>query len=110
MVFTLNLLDQIQTENAEWAERNFPGKCDNNTAFMGMVEELGELSHVRLKTYQGIRQVDPELERDAIGDLLIYMLHYCTTKDWKLSDILIETWTTVKCRDWIAFPKDGVSE
>lgn len=103
-------LDEMQTENAEWVEQNFPGKCDNNTAFMGMVEELGELSHVRLKTYQGIRAIDPEAERDAVGDLAIYMLHYCHTKGWSLQEIIEETWNEVKKRDWIKFPKNGLSE
>lgn len=103
-------LDTIQEANAKWVEANFPGKCDENTAFMGMVEELGELSHARLKGYQGIRAIDRFAERDAMGDLLIYALHYCTTKGWMLSEIIEETWDDVKTRDWIKYPKNGRTE
>lgn len=103
-------LDKIQVENEEWVERNFPGKCDENTAFMGMVEELGELSHARLKAYQGIRNIDGFAEWDAMGDLLIYALYYCTTKGWSMFDVINQTWYEVKKRDWIKYPKNGRTE
>lgn len=103
-------LDKVQTENAEWVTRNFNGKNDDTTSFMGMVEELGELAHVRLKRQQGIRAIQAYAEEDAIGDLAIYMLHYCTTRGWKLSQIIDYVWNQVKQRDWVAFPRNGVDE
>src|SRR3990167_4220658 len=109
----LKTLDQIQQEQKRWAEHNFP-TATREHAFLGMVEELGELAHVRLKLSQKIREgtLDdtPALEKDAIGDLLIFTMHYCNLSGWKISEILQETWDEVGSRDWVTFPKNGVSE
>ncbi len=102
-------LDVIQKEQYVWAKNNFANNQNADTAFMGMVEELGELAHSRLKAYQGIRAIDVSAEKDAIGDLLIYLLNYCSTKNWFVSDILQETWNEVKQRDWVKYPTNGVS-
>lgn len=103
-------LDAIQEENARWVERNFPGNNDSNTAFTGMVEELGELAHARLKAQQGIREIAEDAEYDALGDLSIYLLHYCSTKGLRLSDIIQSVWHKVRQRDWVKYPKDGLRE
>ena len=67
-------LSEVQWEQKSWEQHNFPNKIWQH-AFMGMVEELGELSHALLKQEQGIRGDKNELEllaKDAIGDLLIF--------------------------------------
>lgn len=67
---------QLIEEHSEWEARNFPNvhilEC-----CMGVQEELGELTHHRLKREQGIRGSAREHfagERDAIGDMTIYLL------------------------------------
>lgn len=65
----------------EWAARNFPnshgGEGAPGDSIIGVVEELGELAHAHLKLKQGIRGTPEEhLEnaRDALGDLMIYLM------------------------------------
>jgi len=94
-------LNRIQAEHKIWVDRNFPNAPDYHS-LIGAMEELGELSHAWLKREQGIRgnQHDEEA-RDAIGDIFIYLLHFCTSNRWLISDIIRETWALVQKRDWI---------
>jgi NTP pyrophosphatase (non-canonical NTP hydrolase) len=102
---------RLQESVAEWSRRNFtdqsPGDC-----FEGMVEETGELAHARLKARQGIRGTKDEheaAERDAIGDLLIYMADYCQRRGFELQEIVEDTWEIVSQRDWTANKETGVA-
>lgn len=105
-------IKEIQWEQRAWAEHNF-GTRDATHALLGVSEEVGELSHAHLKMLQGIR-ITPELfqakARDAIGDIIIFLMDYCNAKGWELEDIVQETWNQVKWRDWKRFPKNGVTE
>lgn len=105
------LISRLQHEHRDWVEHNFPHN-DPDQAFHGIVEEVGELAHVRLKTRQGIREgLDPitaaELEADAIGDLFIYMMSYANARHLDLEYIILNTWDKVKRRDWQANPQTG---
>ena len=79
-------LNEIQSELKVWTEYNF-GKQTPEIPILGMIEELGELSHAILKEKQGIRQSDFLADKkDAIADLTIYALNYlnainCIYKD-----------------------------
>ena len=102
----------VQEQNCKWVAHNFPGQTWHQH-FMGMVEELGELSHALLKQDQGIRGRwgDHEEEaKDAVGDLFIFALSLCNSRGWSLEQIIQDTWTQVQRRDWIAFPIDGVTK
>ena len=68
----------IQLEVAVWNEFNFPNNTKEN-CILGIVEEIGELSHCILKQNQGIRKESSTEEKlqDAIGDIVIYALNYC---------------------------------
>lgn len=69
-------LQEIQSELKVWTEYNF-GKQTPEISILGMIEELGELSHAILKEKQGIRVSDFLADKkDAIGDLTIYALNY----------------------------------
>ena len=69
-------LSEIQSELKVWTEYNF-GKQDSSIPILGMIEELGELSHAILKEKQGIRQSDFLADKkDAIADIVIYVLNY----------------------------------
>lgn len=64
----------------DWTQKNFPpydGEIPGNDSVLGCIEELGELAHAHLKNKQGIRGTPEEHEvaaKDAIGDLVIYLL------------------------------------
>ena len=104
-------LANIQAEHAEWAKYNFPD-AKSYQALLGVVEEVGELSHAHLKADQSIRGTPAEHEaaaKDAVGDILIYLMHYCALRDWSMATILETTWMDVKKRDWKKNPTTGKS-
>ena len=76
-------LSEIQAELKVWTIYNF-GKQKSIIPIMGMIEELGELTHAHLKELQGIRKSDYLADKkDAIGDFTIYLLNWfnCINKD-----------------------------
>ena len=102
-------LVKIQLEIQAWAQRNFPDES-SQTCILGMTEELGEVAHADLKDAMGIRGTHEEHlaeSRDAVGDLLIFLLSYCGHKGFVVEDVLKDTWDTVKLRDWVKFPLNG---
>lgn len=105
--------EQLQKEVGEWSRYNFP-RNTNYHPLMGIVEEVGELHHARLKYEQNIRGMSHEeyiaAQADALGDILIYMADYCARNDVDLQDAIEKTWHTVKLRNWRQFPKNGISE
>lgn len=81
-------LQEIQNELKVWTEYNF-GKQELIIPIMGMIEELGELSHAIFKEKQGIRQSDFLADKkDAIADLTIYALNYLNVIDKNYSENL----------------------
>jgi len=85
---------ELINEVGEWAEKNFGHK---KHPVLGMVEEIGELSHCLLKRIQGIRGFDnPEHFRaeftDALADTGIYLMHHCfcngATFQFQCNDII----------------------
>lgn len=100
-------LKQLQSDIQAWREYNFPNSNDLQQ-FLGVVEEVGELAHSILKSQQGIRGNEHEAEaRDAVGDIMIFLMNFCSANDWDLEDILEETWAEVNDRDWIKYPEAG---
>jgi len=79
---------------------------------LGMMEELGEVTHVHLKREQHIREgLDPEkcdeLIKDGIGDLLNYAICYCESQGTDLISCLQHAWKQIKDRDWTQEKKQG---
>jgi NTP pyrophosphatase (non-canonical NTP hydrolase) len=95
------MLRILQQQVRDWAKQNF-GDVPTWMPLMGAMEELGELSHAHLKEAQGIRLQEnhPEKAKDAIGDIIIYLAHYCSVRRFDLEDIVNETWAGVSKRDW----------
>lgn len=104
----ISVLSSLQHEQAEWQKKNFPHSGDQE-AFEGIVEEVGELAHARLKMRQGIRGGENHLaaERDAIGDIVIFLLGYCNYRGISLENVVLETWDRVIHRDWISNPDNA---
>ena len=81
-------LQEIQSELKVWTEYNF-GHQTPEISILGMIEELGELSHAILKEKQGIRYSDfLSYKKDAIADLTIYALDYLNSIDKNYSENL----------------------
>jgi len=104
-------LSKIQEEVWLWSYANFgsrSGACGVDQ-FIGIVEEVGELAHALLKQIQGIRQGEDlrEKERDAVGDIMIYLLDFCARRGYSAEEVLNETWELVKKRNWKENPENG---
>ena len=69
----------IQNEVEAWALRNFDEQ-DSHRPLLGVFEEIGELA-------RACRQAELNLIRDAIGDICIYMMHYCALRGWSFEEI-----------------------
>lgn len=105
------MIRELQIKHSEWASRNFPNAVSDD-ALIGIVEEVGELAHAHLKAKQCIRGT-PEQHRldkmDAIGDIFMYMLHYCTLEGIDAEMTIVDTWYTISQRDWLKNKENGVT-
>lgn len=82
-------LKKIQKEVKEWTDYNFPNQKPYQP-LLGMLEELGELSHALLKGEQmirGSRAENLEKEKDAIGDFVVFSLNYCNCMEWDATNL-----------------------
>jgi NTP pyrophosphatase (non-canonical NTP hydrolase) len=126
-------LNIIQQEQKIWADRNFGSDFpDGNNPLIGVGEEtgelaealgaalstlrvvgaLGQLDHAFLKRKQGIRGTRAEHNaaiKDAVGDICIYLMDFCTREGLQLADCINDAWEQVKYRDWLKHRQDGVS-
>lgn len=105
-------LNEFQRDVEQWeAKQPFAGGPAHHP-LLGVVEELGELAHAHLKNEQGIRGFDDEqktreAKEDAIGDLLVYLVNYCSKSGLRLGDSLERAWSVVRRRDWNKNPQNG---
>lgn len=53
---------------------------------------------------------DPYDAKDAVGDIVIYMMDICNRRGWEFQDIIEDTCASVFARDWNVSPNNGVSE
>jgi NTP pyrophosphatase (non-canonical NTP hydrolase) len=103
-------MERIQRELHEWRQNNFPGTSTAGDQFMGMVEEMGELAHAMLKQRQRIRGSFEEHEaaqKDAIADLTIFMMGFCSAKGWNFQRVVEDTANDIMRRDWAVNPLTG---
>lgn len=102
-------LDVFQHDVMEWAKKNFPNEKPHHL-LLGIVEEVGELTHAHLKDEIGIRGSKEEHlaeMKDAMGDLFIFAAQYAIRHGFLLSEAIEDTWKEVRKRDWQKFPFDG---
>ena len=114
-------LSQLQAEVQRWALRNFP-TTTSVQPLLGVGEEVGELAepisddprlgglivllgrmhHAFLKREQGIRTNEDHNAdiKDAVGDIVIYLAHFCALEGISLDDCVNRAWDEVKKRDW----------
>jgi len=101
--------EQLQAEVSVWTAHNFPDRT-RYRALLGIMEEIGELSHAHLKLEQMIRGSTTELRaeaKDAIGDIIVFIADYCTCNGYNLQETIEEVWSEVKKRDWKSNPRDA---
>lgn len=70
---------QLIKERDEWVAHNFPNPQipKPQESILGVIEEIGELSHAHLKGLQSIRGTQEQHDadaKDAIGDATVYLL------------------------------------
>jgi len=101
-------LTELQETLHHWRTRNFPGG-DAIEQLLGVQEEVGELSHAHLKELQGIRTNENHYEeaQDAVGDIVIYLMGYCSYRNWNFEGILDYVSDKVLARDWQKDPVTG---
>lgn len=105
-------LAMFQLDHKEWSTYNFPPEKRTDEMMRdGMLEELGELAHARLKFKQGIRGMTEEkyeeLSKDCIADLFVFMVAYSTARGWDFGQLVAEVWERVRTRDWKSNPSTG---
>lgn len=103
-------LNDIQTNQKMWQLKNFPN-AKNYQPLLGIVEEVGELSHSHLKMEQGIRGTKEEHKlkiKDAIGDIVIFLAGYCNINNINLDSCVEMAWEEVKKRDWGSNKNTGI--
>jgi NTP pyrophosphatase (non-canonical NTP hydrolase) len=95
------ILSELQKKHAVWQRRNFPN-AEKWECLVGLQEEVGELAHAFLKKHQRIRKGENHdaLMKDAIGDVVIYLLGFCTLNGIDVDDCIEIAWDEVKERDW----------
>lgn len=96
-------LRQLQEEHKEWSEENF-GDQPYEWTLVGVMEELGELSHSELKQLQGIRLdeegVGEEATKDSVGDIVMYLLDFCNRRDLDFAECVETASSEVLDREW----------
>lgn len=73
-------IEEFEAQHREWAKANFPDATAED-AWLGMVEEIGELAHALLKRRQGIKGMDDDVNfkaavLDACADAAIFCVHH----------------------------------
>jgi NTP pyrophosphatase (non-canonical NTP hydrolase) len=102
-------LQIIQQEHKKWELHNFPDVTTDDL-LLGIMEELGELCHSHCKMKFNIRTNENYEEglQDAIGDIVLFLMGYCSLMGYNLQAIIEKTWDEVKQRDWVKYPEKGV--
>ena len=95
---------ELQDRIGIWRRKNFPN-ADVQSQFLGVVEEVGELSHAMLKYQQGIRGYDydkfADEAQDAIADIQIYLANFCDMLGWDMAKITEAVFDgVVSQREW----------
>lgn len=102
----------LQKEVGQWSLNNFGDQSSTNP-MLGLVEEVGELSHAHLKGIQGIRHTPAEvraMKMDAVADIMIYLADYCEREGIDLEGAVIVTWRKVRERNWASQPMTAADQ
>jgi hypothetical protein len=81
-----NRLNELSIEVGTWADKNF----SIHIPAIGVLEEIGEMTHCILKRFQKIRGYDKpdyfkEQFKDAVADCAIYLMHHASIEEIEFS-------------------------
>lgn len=105
-------LDEIASKHQTWVKRNFPTALPHQP-LLGVAEEVGELCHAHLKLEQGIRGTPEEhyaAKADAVGDICMYLLHYCLLNNLSFQICMQTAWLEIEKRDWQKNKQTGLAD
>ena len=94
-------LEEAQIRLGEWSRQQF-GDQGSINPFLGMIEEMGEMTRIILKRRQDIRQeelADEDLGRE-LADVMIYALDFAEREGFTLADPFEEKLEEVLERDF----------
>jgi NTP pyrophosphatase (non-canonical NTP hydrolase) len=90
----ISVIKEVLTDHPTWEFNNF-GEQEPIKPLLGMQEEIGELSQAVLKHSQGIRSgTEEEVKdkiRDAIGDVVVYLISFCNKANVGLLQVIADT-------------------
>ncbi len=92
-------ISEIQNALEEWHEANFPDATPEDM-LIGVAEEVGELAHANLKRRQLQMPELIEKEKDAVGDIVLFLMNYCNLMGWDIRELTEKTWEEVRERDY----------
>ncbi len=103
-------LDQLQAKIVDWDVHQPWRDSPAWHNLLGLVEEVGELSHAYLKREQGIRTDEDHTAKiaDAVGDIVIYLCGFCTRENISIDECIRTAWAEVVQRSWNENPEKGV--
>lgn len=101
-------LSDLQKEVYQWWLKELadkPGGAINN--FYGLVEEVGELARTIICANQGRKGYDDPAKchrdrKDAVSDVLIFLMNYCSGEGIDLQEAVNETWDKVVSKRTLA--------
>ena len=99
----------IQTNIRIWGKYNFPDAV-GYYCLLGATGELGELCQAHLRRIEKVGAGESGLrqkEQDEIGDILIFLMHFCGMEGYDIESIIRNRWDTIQFRDWRKHPGDG---
>ena len=95
-------LRRIQSEQKVWCKETFKNHKPYQS-ILGVIEEVGELAHSHLKMEQGIRGTQEhhiEKAKDAVGDIMIFLIDYCNEMGYDIEKCLEVAWDEVSQRTY----------
>ena len=105
------MIRKMQEEHKVWQINNF-GLLPPEDSLLGIVEEVGELAHAHTHNKQRVRTNENHASnmKDAVGDITIFLMSFCTSYGWDYQSIIEGVWKKVSDRDWVKFPGNGRTE
>lgn len=92
---------EMQAQVGQWLQNNF-GAVPATDQCLIIAEEVGELCHHVLKLKQGIRKNEDHEAgvEDAVGDIVIGVMAFCSVWGIDLQETVEKVWEQVSQRRW----------
>lgn len=101
----------MQTELKNWRNTTFPPRDETLTRLVGdfsykVLEEIVPILHIVRQTgtitHEQVQQFSNTSGLQfSIGNIILFLLDYCESRQWSLQEIVEQTWDSVQKRKWI---------